>query len=222
MADDIIDEMDEDFNEDMSDILDESFDDDDPGEDMLTELSHESAEEKKPSRVSRILDAAKGLPKKMLGSKKAIIITAGSIVFLILAVLALWFFVFRADPEPPVPDPQTAQGEIQPEAEKEVVFEDIVELEPFERLRLKASSTMGTVSLVISLELTDARYRKTIYSMEDRIRKIVEQQLRSATWLELRNPEGKILLKYNLIKRINAVFPKTTVRNVYFTEFIMQ
>jgi flagellar FliL protein len=58
--------------------------------------------------------------------------------------------------------------------------------------------------------------------MEDRIRTIVTQQVGTMTWLELRNPEGKIMLKYNLLKRINAVFPKPMVHNIYFTTFIMQ
>ena len=58
--------------------------------------------------------------------------------------------------------------------------------------------------------------------MEGRIREIITNQLEEMMWLELRNPEGKIILKYNLLKRMNAIFPKLTVRNIYFTYFIMQ
>jgi flagellar FliL protein len=81
---------------------------------------------------------------------------------------------------------------------------------------------MGLISMNLSLELTDPKYKKQIYTMEGRIREIITSQLEGMTWLELRNPEGKIILKYNLLKRINPIFPKLTVRNIYFTYFIMQ
>ncbi len=103
-----------------------------------------------------------------------------------------------------------------------MVFEDIIELEPFERIRLKSSSTMSLISMNLSLELIDHQYRKQVFSMEERIRKIITGQVEEMTWLELRNPEGKIMLKYNLLKRINSIFPKAMVRNIYFTNFIMQ
>ncbi len=218
MADDILDELEDDFDDDMSDILDD---------DALEEVSDEDTKDKKDlksSLVTKIIIVFKTLLHKILGSTKAIIIVAVSIVVLISIALVLWFFVFSSDQDevlaPQKGDVQTTvQGE---SLEEEIIFEDIVELEPFERIALKTSSTMGQISLQLSFELTDVRYRKQIYAMEDRIRNIVIQQVENTTWLELRNPEGKIMLKYNLLQRINAIFPKATVRNVYFTFFIMQ
>ncbi len=81
---------------------------------------------------------------------------------------------------------------------------------------------MGLINLDISLELMDHRYRKQVVSMQDRIRKIIMGQVREMRWLELRAPEGKIQLKYELLKRINSIFPKVMVRNIYFTNLIMQ
>jgi flagellar FliL protein len=104
----------------------------------------------------------------------------------------------------------------------DIVFEDIVVLAPFERISLKSSSAMGMISLDIALELTDHRSRKMVVAVEDRLRKIIQGQVREMTWLELRNPEGKIRLKYELLKRMNSVFPKVTIRNIYFTNFLMQ
>jgi len=58
--------------------------------------------------------------------------------------------------------------------------------------------------------------------VEDKIRQIVTTQAEGMSWLELRNPEGKIMLKYDLLKRINSIFPETVVRNIYYTNFLMQ
>ncbi|MBU3953420.1 MAG: flagellar basal body-associated FliL family protein [Proteobacteria bacterium] len=58
--------------------------------------------------------------------------------------------------------------------------------------------------------------------MQEKIRKIIMGQVREMGWLELRNPEGKLQLKYDLLGRINALFPRVMVRDVYFTNLIMQ
>ncbi len=211
MADDILDEMEEDFDDNMSDILDEP----------LEEVSREKEETTKKGSKAGLIGAVKTLPKKILGSKKIIIIFAAGAVLILLILVILWLFVFKSEPSGTL---QMEESGTQSEMieEQAVVFEDIVELEPFERISLKTRSTMGKLSLNIALELTDTRYRKQIYGMEDRIRTIVTQQVETMTWLELRNPEGKIMLKYNLLKRINAVFPRPMVHNIYFTYFIMQ
>lgn len=142
---------------------------------------------------------------------------------LIYLVAGAWVVFFKAGPK-------EAQAIIVVEKRieetaargQENIFEDIVTLEPFKRIPLKSSSTMGLISMNLSLELTDQRYKKQIFAMEGRIREVITSRLGEMMWLELRNPEGKIALKYNLLEHINAIFPKFTVRNIYFTHFIMQ
>ena len=181
------------------------------------------------SEKKSLLGETGGVFKKIFKSKKSIIIIAVSFVLLIYsgagagAGAGVWFLFFKANPE----EGKTiiaAEKRLEETAarEQEIVFEDIVELEPFERIPLKASSTMGLISMNLSLELTDPRYKEQIFTMEGSIREIITSQLEEMMWVELRNPEGKILLKYNLLKRINAIFSKLTVRNIYFTYFIMQ
>jgi flagellar FliL protein len=176
----------------------------------------------KPEKQS-LFGKTGGVFKNIFKSKKSIIIIAVSFVLLIDLGAGAWFFFFKAVPEEEqaitVVEKKIEKAETQ---EREIIFNDIVELEPFERIPLKSSSTMGLVSMNLSLELTDPRYKKQIFTMEGRIREIITSQLEEMMWLELRNPEGKITLKYNLLKRINAIFPKLTVRNIYFTYFIMQ
>jgi len=164
-----------------------------------------------------------GFFKNIFKSKKSNIIIAVFLVLLIDIGAGAWFFFIKIGPK----EEQAivvVEKKIEETAAQEqgIIFKDIVELEPFERIPLKSSSTMGLISMNLSFELTDPRYKKQIFTMEDRIREIITSQLEEMMWLELRNPEGKIILKYNLLKRINALFPKLTVRNIYFTYFIMQ
>ncbi len=171
-------------------------------------------------------------------SKKAIIIIAVSSVLLIILIVTSLFFIFKSSSKDDINNIALNEELTTTEAREQdtvgsdivglnivgsdIVFENIVDLEPFERIALKTGSTMKFVTINLSLELTDQRYRKQIITMEERIRKIITDQVNRMAWFELRSPEGKIMLKYNLIKQINSIFPKLPIRNIYFTYFIMQ
>ncbi len=246
MADDILDELNDDS---MDDILDDPMDDlmDDPMDDSMEDVLGDSLNDQdeddqdledqdledqgsenggKKSIIKTILEKFKGLYKTIIGSKKLLIITAASFVVLLLLGIGVLVLIFSSNDEDisgregGTVQTGTAQESIS--IEEEIIFEDIVEFEPFERIPLKSSSSLGLVSFNIALELVDHRYRKQIYSMEGQIRGIITEQMAKMTWLELRNPEGKIMLKYNLLQRINSLFPKATARNIYFTYFVMQ
>ena len=235
MADDILDDLEDEFEDDVEDILGETslddpesdmddFESDDMGDETLEEedLEDSALSDKKISIKQLLSKVEAKIPGKLKTRKALIILAVSLLIFFVLIVGLLFFFTGGGEKEEQIVEQNQAaigQTSIQ---QQEIIFEDIVELEPFERIKLKTSSTMGLISLNISLELTDGRYRRQIYSMEDRLRNIVESQVAEMTWLELRNPEGKIRLKYELLKRMNALFPKATVRNIYFTYFIMQ
>lgn len=178
--------------------------------------------------MSKSLDAATVKPsplKRLTANKKRLIMLGGGLVLLLLILAGAAFFMSGSDEEAAVPEKgELTEQEIQAALDKapEIVFEDIVVLEPFERIPLKGGSAMRTISLNISLELTDHSHRKLVVTVEDRIRKVISSQVREMTWLELRSPEGKLRLKYDLLQRMNNLFPKVTIRNIYFTNFIMQ
>lgn len=163
----------------------------------------------------------KGIFKIFFSSKKAVMITAAGIILLIGGIAGALFFLGKS----PESDRNT-QGKEAAQAAAPLtapaVFEDIVALRPFERIRLKESSSMKYISINLSLELTDSRYKQEVHAKEDKIRQIVATQVEGMDWLELRNPEGKIMLKYDLLKRINLIFPETVIRNIYYTNFLMQ
>jgi len=240
LAEDILDDLDDEFDEDsMEDILDGDLDDDsdDDWDDDLDDDSEDSEDSlddldtKEKSKLGSIKDIVlqkvKPVFNQIKSSRKILIIVISVFILLIILTIATWWLFFKSSSDA---ESEVRQGTISSEqdikdtlAQKdEVIFEDIIDFEPFERIPLKTSSTMGSCSINISIELTDHRLRKQVYGMEDRIRDIVIGQIAEMTWLELRNPEGKIMLKYNLLKRINSIFPKPTIRNIYFTTFIMQ
>ncbi len=243
LADDILDDLDDEFDEDsMEDILEGDLDDDsdddwddegDSDEDLEDDLedSLDDLDTKGKSGFGsikdKIIQKVKSIFNQIKSSKKLLIIVISIFVLVILLTITTWWLFFKSSSDV---ESEVGQGTISSEQDikdtlaqtDEVIFEDIIDFEPFERLPLKTSSTMGSCSINISIELTDHRLRKQVYGMEDRIRDIVIGQIAEMTWLELRNSEGKIMLKYNLLKRINSIFPKPTIRNVYFTYFIMQ
>ncbi len=197
-------------------------------EEMNGEMEGETAEiVREPSREP---SEKKALVKRLLGNKRRLllILVIGGVLMGMLA--GSWFFFFRGSPEKATlanglsgtQENQGSEESGQAAQIEAIVFEDIIELSPFERIPLKGNSAMGLINLDISLELMDHRYRKQVVSMQDRIRKIIMGQVREMRWLELRAPEGKIQLKYELLKRINSLFPKVMVRNIYFTNLIMQ
>jgi flagellar FliL protein len=149
-----------------------------------------------------------------------------SLVLLIGLAIGVWHVSFndRAEEVPAVQTtiagPENRQTMLTREVE--TVFEDVIDLEPFDRLPLKSGSTMKRVSMNLSLELIDPQFREQVSAMAGRIRGIISGQVQQMNWLSLRSSEGKIMLKYTVLKRINSLFPEATVRNIYFTSFIMQ
>lgn len=187
----------------------------------------EETEASQPDGGAEESPKKKSLLKRIL-KKKVVLI-------LLLVVLmagagggAAWFFFLKPSPEeePPM-EAQPAvitEDQIQAAIDKkdDVIFEGIITLMPFEQIKMKGTSVMGRISFDIALELLNPEDRKLFYPMEERVRKVVESQAMESTWMELRNPEGKIKLKYELLKRVNGLFNKPIIRNIYFTKFIMQ
>lgn len=198
-------------------------------EDALDEIAGTSSDKKEQSRDkgsgAGLPAKIKGIAKKFFSSKKAVMITvAGMVLFIGLITGGLFFF--GKNPEKGRNDQEkvAAKEEVNAVAslKAEVVFEDIVVLKPFERIHLKEGSGLKLISMNLSLELSDSRYKKEVHAMEDKIREIITGQVGGMTGLDLRNPEGKIMLKYDLMKQMNSIFPGVMVRNIYFTNFLMQ
>nr|WP_321402456.1 flagellar basal body-associated FliL family protein [uncultured Desulfobacter sp.] len=170
----------------------------------------------------------KGLIGKLLSGKKKLIIIIVLALFLLGVIGGVLFFLLggkdKEVPEQPVGEDVVTEESIQAalQDQTKAIFEDVVELEPFERILLKQGSKMQFISLGIALEMMDPEFRRQVYAMEPRIRKIIETQARQMGWMALRTPQGKLKFKFALLGRINQIFPKVAIRHIYFTNFIMQ
>lgn len=74
----------------------------------------------------------------------------------------------------------------------------------------------------ISLEYTGAELTDELKLRQPQLRDVVLLLLSSKTLEEIQGTEGKIILRRELVLRINQVLQKGKVRNLYFTEFVIQ
>jgi flagellar protein FliL len=74
----------------------------------------------------------------------------------------------------------------------------------------------------ISLEYTGAELTDELKLRQPQLRDVVLLLLSSKTLEEIQGTEGKIILRRELILRINQALQKGKIRNLYFTEFVIQ
>ena len=151
--------------------------------------------------------------------QKYIIYGAGGTALFIFLSVAVWFSFIKEEKK--IIEKEIVIDQL-PINKAEDVFEDIIVLRPFKEIKFVGGKKIKSVSMNLSLELTDVKYKDEIKSLQDNLRQIIEEQVKGMTWFELRNSEGKISLKYKLLEKINSVFPRTVVRNIYFTYFLMK
>ncbi len=186
-------------------------------EDQEEKPSEKKGQEEEPSEKQSIV-------KKLLGEKKPLMIIVGGVLLLLLMILGVWMMFFSGSD----PVKQDSQGTLQEQTASEQdewkekpVFEDILDIAPFERMVMKPGSAKGFVTMEISLFLSDPADRVELFSRMDEIRRMVQDNIRQKTWMDLRGPQGKIQCKYELLAGINGLFPRRVLKDLYITNFIM-
>ena len=74
----------------------------------------------------------------------------------------------------------------------------------------------------IELEFVDEGVRLELDSRLPQLRDVILMHLSSKALDEIQSVDGKIELKNALIKRINQVLKQGKIRNLYFTQFVIQ
>ncbi len=74
----------------------------------------------------------------------------------------------------------------------------------------------------ITLEVSSPEVVLEVQKREPILRDAIIEILSNKTSRELRSPEGREQLKLEIIKRVNTILVQGGVRNVYFTEFVVQ
>lgn len=144
------------------------------------------------------------------GKKKLIIIAAVALIVLIGGGVFAYTMFFSG---------KNQSGDAQQKAEKSKVKTAMMPLEPF---ILNLAEHGRFLKLTIQLELSDAATQPTVTERIPQLRDAIITLVSSKSAESLSSPEGKFLLKDEILLRANQAIGKDVFKNLYFTEFVMQ
>ncbi len=78
------------------------------------------------------------------------------------------------------------------------------------------------LKISIVLEVQDEKVKMEVEKRLPQIKDVITTLLFTKTSEDLKTPEGLERLKEEILKRVNAILPIGGVKNVYFTEFVIQ
>lgn len=100
-------------------------------------------------------------------------------------------------------------------------YANIVPLEPFV-VNLSDPGGKRYLKTRIELEFMSGLYQEELNARMPQLRDVILLLLSSKKMSEVQGIDGKIALRNELIMRINQVLKKSKIRNLYFTEFVIQ
>ena len=147
-------------------------------------------------------------PKK--SKKKLIIIIAGAL--LILLVSGYFAYTMLLSKKGVAEEAGNKKGGKEEKA-------TLVALDPFV---LNLAEQGRFLKVTIHFELADASYQHMVENNIPQLKDAIIILLSSKSVEAIASPEGKIQLKDELLLRANQTIGKDVIRNLYFTEFVMQ
>jgi flagellar FliL protein len=167
---------------------------------MADEQDAQGAEEQTPKKKSKLL------------------------FFIILGVVILLiggggFFAYTKffAPKPPAVD---ATKEAEPKEPPSVIGE-IYALEPFV-VNLADPKGKRYLKVKIEIELETPAAVEKATKVAPKLRDMVIMMLTSLGFEEVMTPEGKIRIRDELLERFNQIMRPDRIKNIYFTEFVVQ
>lgn len=154
-----------------------------------------------------------GEPKKK--SKKILFIILGVSILLLGAGGYFAYTKFMVPPPPP-PEPAPVNPADIPESVGEIVT-----LEPFV-VNLADPKGSRYLKMKISLEFDSKEAADRATSATPKLRDIVIMMLTSLSFEEVMTPEGKLRIRDELLERFSRVIRPDKVKNIYFSEFVVQ
>ena len=147
------------------------------------------------------------------GRGKLIPLVGGVVGLLLVAGGGAWWFLHRSHPEPVVEAKQEP-------AEKPDVGAELA-LDPF-IANLADEDGKRYLKATLQLEFFDRKVPEEFNARLPQMRDLLLTLFTSKLFAEIRTPEGKSLLRDDIINRVNRALRKDLVKAVYFTEFIVQ
>jgi flagellar protein FliL len=165
-----------------------------------------------PEDIENEVDEGKAPPSRKFPLKWILI---GVAVLMLAGGGYVGWSMVSTDPEA-VADPQ-ASGKKAPEPTVGQTFS----MDPFV-VNLNEGGGKRYLKSKIELEYMDDPVRKELESRLPQMRDIILLHLSSKSLDEIQTVDGKIELKNALIKRINLVLEQGKIRNLFFTQFVVQ
>lgn len=122
------------------------------------------------------------------------------------------FFASKQDPG--------QQAVVDPENIPDPVGE-MVTLQPFV-VNLADPKGKRYLKLKLSLELESLEAAERVQKISPKLRDIVIMMLTSLAFEEVMTPEGKLRIRDELLERFNRTTRPDKVKNIYFSEFVVQ
>nr|MDA8387460.1 flagellar basal body-associated FliL family protein [Nitrospiraceae bacterium] len=168
--------------------------------------------EEKPKEETGEEQAPEKAAKAKTGKKK-LLIRLGIIVLAVIVLSGGGFFAYEKF---------FAAGRHWKKGKKEVHSPAKSVLLPLDPFIVNLSDPGRFLKVSMQLEVDGADNSKILAGMQPQIRDAVITLLGSESTDALSTPEGKVQLKDGIVLRVNQVAGKPMVKNVYFTQFIMQ
>ena len=149
--------------------------------------------------------------------KQLLIVGAAVVLALVIGAAGAWWFM-GGDQSPQSTDQADQEGGA--DSAKQAPGE-LHELSGFV-VNLARSSRTRYLKTTIQLELADKKALKTAKERKAQIRDALIILLSNQSVEGLQNMQGKYELKRQIVARLNNLMGTGTVRNVYFTEFVIQ
>ncbi len=173
------------------------------------------AEEKAEARESAVEQAPGGG-----GGRKVPLVPVLAVAGVVIASAAAWFFGL-------LPFGGHASAPVAEAKEEEPVVDakpQVGALEAMDSFIANLSDEDGRRYLKVTLqvEFFDPHVPEEFRLRAPQIRDLLLTLFSSKTFAEIRTPEGKGLLREEIINRMNRAMHRDVVKAVYFTEFIVQ
>ncbi len=156
------------------------------------------------------------------GKSKLLFIIIGLLVMIIIGMAAAFFLLMPAPS-----DEQIAKEIEKDQAPQEVTYSSdtevgvMVELQPFV-VNLADPKAKHFLKASITIELQDDKAKEEAEKLMPRIRNDILMLLSSQTLEDVISIEGKVRLKDEITARLNRIIGQGKLKNVYFSQFVVQ
>jgi len=164
---------------------------------------------------------AKDEPKGRGGSSKLVLAGAGVAALLVLGGLAWWLGLFARAGEAVATEHGAPSGHEASGGHGGADLGAMVALDPF-IANLNDEDGRRYLKATLQLEFFQGKVPAEFNARLPQLRDLLLTLLSSKTFTEVRSPQGKAVLRDEIVTRLNHALRADLVKAVYFTEFIVQ